>query len=67
VAMTRPWLLPPALICAGGLIASGNSMDAEAVGEARSLPGHPPSTTAESTAAYFARGLGFTGARSSSG
>lgn len=38
LATTRPWLVPPALICVGGLIASGKSTVAEALGEALSCP-----------------------------
>jgi aminoglycoside phosphotransferase family enzyme/predicted kinase len=38
LAGTREWLVAPALICVGGLIASGKSTVAEALGEALSCP-----------------------------
>jgi len=38
LAGTREWLVPPALVCVGGLIASGKSTVAEALGEALSCP-----------------------------
>jgi len=38
LAATRPWVVPPALVCVGGVIASGKSTVAEAIGEALSCP-----------------------------
>jgi hypothetical protein len=38
LAATRPWLVPPALVCVGGVIASGKSTVAEALGDELSCP-----------------------------